>query len=62
MEEVGIRVYRMPSSPTTIAIKKVSRWHHLTCYMVVGAKERKVFGPNVLQEVEKQVLIVSENL
>jgi hypothetical protein len=30
--------------------------------MVVGAKERKVFGPDVLQEVEKKVPIVSENL
>jgi hypothetical protein len=38
MEEVGIRVYHMPSSPITIAIKKGLRWRCLRCYMVIGAK------------------------
>jgi hypothetical protein len=37
-EEVGLRVCRMPSSPTTIVIKKVLRWHRLRCYIFVGAE------------------------
>jgi hypothetical protein len=43
MDEVGIRVYRMPSSPTTIDIKRVLRWHHSRCYMVIG-DEPRCFG------------------
>jgi hypothetical protein len=43
MEEVGIRVCHMPSSPITIAIKKVWIWHHLRCYMVIGV-ELHYFG------------------
>jgi hypothetical protein len=43
MEEVGIRVCHMLSSPTTIATKKVCIWHHLRCYMVVGV-ELRCFG------------------
>jgi hypothetical protein len=71
MEEVGIRVYHMPSSPTTIATKKVWRWHHLRCYMVIGV-ELHCFGmrlengrfldPTFLQEAEKEVCMVRENL
>jgi hypothetical protein len=38
MEDVGIRVYRMSSSPTTIATKRVWRWRRPRCYMVVGVK------------------------
>jgi hypothetical protein len=40
MEEVEIRIYRTPSSPTIIATKIVWRWHRLRCYMVVGAEPR----------------------
>jgi hypothetical protein len=43
MEEVGIRVYRMLSSPITTAIKKSWRWHGLRCCMVVGV-ELRCFG------------------
>jgi hypothetical protein len=43
MEEVRIRVYHTPSSPTTIATKRVWRWHRSRCYMVVGA-EPHCFG------------------
>jgi hypothetical protein len=38
MEEVGITVCHMPSSPITIAIKKVSRWCRLRYFVVVGVK------------------------
>jgi hypothetical protein len=38
MEEVGIRVCCMPSSPTTIVIKRVWRWRLLRCYMDVDAE------------------------
>jgi hypothetical protein len=38
MEEVGIRVCHMPSSPTTIIIRRVSRWCHLRCYMDIGVE------------------------
>jgi hypothetical protein len=37
MEEVGIRFYHTLNSPTIIDTKRVSRWRHLRCYMVVGA-------------------------
>jgi hypothetical protein len=43
MGEVGIRVYRMPSSPITTAIKKAWRWCRLRCCMVVGV-ELHCFG------------------
>jgi hypothetical protein len=33
----------MPSSPTTIAIKKVCRWCSLRCYMVIDV-ELHYFG------------------
>jgi hypothetical protein len=38
MVEVGIRVYRTPSSPTTIATKRVWRWHRPIYYMVIGTE------------------------
>jgi hypothetical protein len=38
MEEVGIRVYRIPSFPTTIAIKREWTWRRSRCYMVVGVE------------------------
>jgi hypothetical protein len=71
MEEVGIRVCHMPSSPTTIVIKRAQRWHRLRCHMDIDVElcsfgmrlvNKKVFGPDVLQEVEKQVRMVRENL
>jgi hypothetical protein len=37
-EEIGIRVCCTPSFPTTMASERVGRWHHLRCYMAVGAK------------------------
>jgi hypothetical protein len=37
------RVCHMPSSPTTIAIKRVWRWSRLRCYMVIGV-EPHCFG------------------
>jgi hypothetical protein len=40
IKEIGIRVYRTPSFPTTMASERVRRWHRLRCYMVVGAKPR----------------------
>jgi hypothetical protein len=40
MEGVGIRAYRTSSSPTTIAIKRVGRWYHSRCYMVIGVEPR----------------------
>jgi hypothetical protein len=40
MEEVGIRVCHMLSSPITIAIKKAWRWHRLRCCMVMGVELR----------------------
>jgi hypothetical protein len=43
MEEVGIRVCRMSSSPTTTVIRKVWRWHLLRHYMDVGV-ELHYFG------------------
>jgi hypothetical protein len=36
--EVGIRVYHTLSFPIIIDVKRVSRWHHLRCCMVIGAK------------------------
>jgi hypothetical protein len=38
MEEVGIRVCRILSSPIIMAIKRAWRWHRLRCYMVVDVK------------------------
>jgi hypothetical protein len=38
MEEVGIRVCRMLSSPTIIAIKRALRWRHSRCSTVVDVK------------------------
>jgi hypothetical protein len=38
MEEVGLKVYHMLSSPTTIVIKRVSRWHHLRCCTDIDVK------------------------
>jgi hypothetical protein len=49
MEEVGIIVCRMPSSPTTIVIKRVWRWHRLRCYMDVGVEPR-CFGMKLENE------------
>jgi hypothetical protein len=37
-EEIGIQVYRMLSSPTTIVIKRVWRCRRLRCYMVECVK------------------------
>jgi hypothetical protein len=39
-KKVGTRIYHGPSSHTTIAIKRVSRWHRSKCYLVrmVGFK------------------------
>jgi hypothetical protein len=54
MEEVGIRVCHTPSSPITTAIKNPVFWSE--------AREWKVFRPNILQEAEKQVRMVRENL
>jgi hypothetical protein len=38
MEEVGIIVCHMLSSPTTIVFKGVSRWHPLRCFMDVDVE------------------------
>jgi hypothetical protein len=35
-KEVRIRIYHMPSFLTTITMKRILRWHHLRCYMVIG--------------------------
>jgi hypothetical protein len=49
MEEVGIRVCHMPSSPTTIVIKRVRRWRRSRCYMDVDA-ELHCFGMRLENE------------
>jgi hypothetical protein len=40
MEEVGIRVCHMPSSPATKVIKKAWRWSCFKCYMAAVLKPR----------------------
>jgi hypothetical protein len=71
MEDVGTRAYRTSSSPTTITFKIVGRWHRPRCYMIVGAEprlfwnemgRRNVFGPDILQEDERQVRMVERGL
>jgi hypothetical protein len=70
-EWVGIRVYRTLTFHTTIATKRVLRWHRLRCYIVVAVEppllwnetgERQVFGPDILHDAERQVWMVRENL
>jgi hypothetical protein len=60
-EEIGIRVYRTPSFLATMASERVGRWHRWRCYMVVGAKPH-CFGPDKLQEDEKQLRMLGDNL
>jgi hypothetical protein len=67
MEEVGIRVYHMLTSPTTIAIKmamfEMLYGHRCqTPLFWSETRERKDFGPDILQEAEKRVCMVRENL
>jgi hypothetical protein len=70
MKGVGIRVYYTSSSPTTIAIKGVGKWHRSQCNRDVGTQpryvgmrleNRRVFWPDILQ-AERQVRMVRENL
>jgi hypothetical protein len=49
MDEVRIRVYRIPSSPTSRAIKRVCRWCPSRCYMVIGP-EPHCFGMRLKNE------------
>jgi hypothetical protein len=71
MEEVGITVCHMPSSPTTIVIKESLKMapfkmlYRCRCQTPLfwnETGEQKVFGPDILQEAEKQVHMVRENL
>jgi hypothetical protein len=70
MEEAGIRVCRMPSFPIIIVIKSLKM---APFEMLYGRRcrtplfwnetgDRKVFGPDILEEAEKQVRMVKENL
>ena len=69
--EVGIRAYPMLSSPTITVTKKVLKMAPFG--MLYGRRcrtpifwnetgERQVFGPHIIQDTEKQVHIVRENL
>jgi hypothetical protein len=71
MEGVGIRVWRMPSSVITMTSKRIRRSHLLRCYMVIGAEicwfgmrleNGRFLDPDILQEAERQVHMVRENL
>jgi hypothetical protein len=70
MEEVGIRVCHMLSSPTIIVIKSLKM---APFKMLYGCRcrtplfwnetgEQKVFKPDILQEAEKQVHMVRGTL
>jgi hypothetical protein len=69
-EEVGIRVYHMLSFPTTMVGKRVGRWHHLRCYMVVDAEPRCIgmrldngrFLTRHIARAKRQVRMVRKNL
>jgi hypothetical protein len=52
----------MLSSPITTAIKMLYGRRCRTLLFWSEAREQKVFGPDILQEVEKQVHMVRENL
>jgi hypothetical protein len=70
MGEVGIRVCRMPSSPITsyqesLKMAPFEMLYGRRCWTLLfrsEAGERKVFGPDILLEVKKQVRMVTENL
>jgi hypothetical protein len=70
MEEVGIRVCRMLSSyknsyQESLKMAPFEILYGCRCRTPLfwsEAGEQKVFGPNILQEAEKQVRMVRENL
>jgi hypothetical protein len=71
MVEAGIKVCPMQNFHITTVIKQVSKWHRLKHstdesveHRFIGIRPEKcqVFGPEILQEAEKQVQIIREIL
>jgi hypothetical protein len=63
MEEVGIRVCHMLSSPTIIVIKMAPYGRRCQTPLFWNETgEQNDFGPDIQQETEKQVHMVRENL